>query len=72
MNAKVEGRRITITLSRRNLRTLLLKLERPDSARTLVRTTDEGYILVIHAEDDDEHYQDRKPGPVHPAEENRL
>lgn len=66
---------VTVTLSRRNLRTLLTKLNEPDSKRTIAldRIPETGYVLVVKAEDDDVHYgnEDRilagcldKPGPV--------
>jgi len=61
----VDGRTVThITLSRRNLLTLLSKLERPESLRTIVRGT-----VVVTAEEDEEHYGERVPGPMHPHEE---
>lgn len=62
---------ITVRLSRRNLQTLLNKLDRPGSRRTLVRATDHG-VLVVIAEDDDTHYGDcpyRTPGPVYSLDE---
>lgn len=62
---------ITVVLSRRNLKTLLLKLDEPTSARTLHRLTDNGY-LVVKAEADDVHYADRTAGAVHPREEEKL
>ena len=67
-----------VTLSRRNLLTLLHKLDMPGSARTIFNTDveiDEEYTqlfaFVIHAEDDTEHYAKRPdpPGPMHPASE---
>lgn len=67
---------IVIALSRRNLLTLLDKLDRPESARTLVsrdffvnddRNADG--LLVIVAENDGDHYRDRSPGPATPETE---
>lgn len=69
----------TLYLTRRNLVTLLSKLDRAaigqNSARSLLKqdtahpkypATDK--ILVIAIEDE-EYYQDRKPGPVDPRDE---
>jgi hypothetical protein len=67
-----------VTLSRRNLLTLLHKLDMRGSARTL--TNGDCYLnfvptdlltLVLRAEDDDAHYGERRepPGPLHPASE---
>lgn len=63
-----------VTLSERNLKTLLLKLGVEGSARTLVREGDGGREIrvVVTAESDEVHYQDRRPGPVHPREEAKL
>lgn len=56
----------TIVLSARNLRTLLAKLDEPDSVRTLVAgrggVNGHGGILVVKAEHDHAHYADR-PAP---------
>lgn len=65
------GEIVTVTLSRRNLVTLLNKLDRPDSLRTLYRDTDDG-MLIVKAETDDEHYQDREPGPVLDVPDDRC
>lgn len=62
---------VKISLSERNLRTLLAKLDEPESARTLYRRTFEG-LLIVTAEKDEEHYKDREPGEVHPREEAKL
>jgi hypothetical protein len=60
------GKTINITLSERNLRALLSKLEVPGSARTIQTFNGNGYPLVsvsVTAESDAEHYADgRKPG----------
>lgn len=59
----------TLTLSRRNLLTLLAKLDgHPrDSECALYR---EGWI--VKAEDDAVHYLGRKPGPMHPDTEKEI
>lgn len=76
VNPRSSGHHVHVTLSRRNLKTLLLKLDEPDSARTLVRMVetdlDKEVILRVTAEDDDIHYVGRIPGEVHPREEERL
>ena len=48
----------TITLSRRNLLTLLSKLEQPNSARTLIKPGG----TVVKVETDEQHYKGREPG----------
>jgi hypothetical protein len=55
-----------ITLSRRNLLSLLHKLDMPGSHRTLEKVErGKAAVLVVHAEDDAEHYGDRPAGPMH-------
>lgn len=62
---------VLIVLSRRNLQALLAKLDQPDSARTLLGGADARGVIV-RAEDDDEHYADRDPGPVSPETQRRM
>ena len=73
-----EGAHAIVTLSRRNLLTLLHKLDMPGSMRMLANR--DSYIdgnavtsllLLLRAEDDPEHYATRvsPPGPVHPVTE---
>lgn len=50
-----------LELTRRNLQTLLDKLDDPESKKTLIAPTQD--IIVVAVEDDD-HYSDRPPGPV--------
>jgi hypothetical protein len=65
-----------LTLSRRNLLSLLHKLEMPGSHRTIVKQLDStrnnmagpGEIAVV-AVTDEECYADRDPGPMHPDTE---
>lgn len=52
----------TLELSRRNLETLLAKLDDPLSARTLI---DPDHRIAVMAVENDEHYHDRRPGPVY-------
>jgi hypothetical protein len=54
---------VRLTLSRRNLLTLLAKLDEPMSARTLYKREDAGWVEV-RAEENDAHYGDRTPGVV--------
>lgn len=61
-----------VTLSKRNLETLLAKLERADSMRMLIRQPEPGVVLTVTAEDNDEHYRDRPAGEVHPIEETQV
>lgn len=66
--------RVRVELSERNLRTLLNKLKREDSFRTLESydpgESDGDELLVqVTAVRDSEHYRDREPGPVHPDDE---
>ena len=62
---------LTVTLSRTNLQSLLFKLDEPTSARTLIRNV-EDLILIVRAEEDEDHYQDRQRGIMHPREEAKL
>jgi len=55
---------IFVTLSERNLRTLLYKLTVPGSERTIVTTTEGGKTLYVKAECDSDHYLDHEPGPM--------
>lgn len=54
---------IHVTLSRRNLETLLKKLDDPTSAKVLYCKTDHG-VLIVTAQENDQHYRDRIPGVV--------
>ena len=65
-------RTVEVRLSRRNLKTLLLKLDEPSSVNTLIRHVEGGLFLIVIGEDDDTHYGDREPGPMHPREEEKL
>lgn len=60
------GKLARLELSRRNLQTLLAKLDDPLSARTLSKLAEDGsgWIDVVAVEDE-EHYEDRFPGPVY-------
>lgn len=55
---------VVVTLSRRNLRTLLLKIADPDAPRTINRHIEEGLLLILRGESDEVHYADRPPGQM--------
>jgi hypothetical protein len=72
---------VRVTLSERNLLALFQKLAMPGSARTLASAHAyrdgqlvDDLILVVAAEDDDEHYGKRGfgPGLMHPLTEQFL
>lgn len=64
---------VAITLSRRNLLALLVKLDGhpPNSACTIAKITDRG-VLMVRAVEDDEAYSERSCGKMHPATEVRI
>ena len=55
---------LRVILSRRNLRTLLLKVADPDSVATISRDLEPSLRLEVHAEPDEVHYADRAPGQM--------
>jgi hypothetical protein len=69
-------------LTRRNLRTLIAKLDRNlkggSSACTIVKTdtVHPNYpcsdVIEVTALEDDEYYTDREPGLMHPADEKTI
>lgn len=68
---RVNNDNIRIVLSRRNLQSLLAKLDIEWSAKTIYQEDDQGNVWVS-AEENDIHYEDRTPGPMHPATESAL
>lgn len=77
MNAEVNGSYVTVTLSRRNLRSLLHKLDRNEgegveAIRTLMRVTENDLILVVIAEEDADHYGERPPGDMGSDIESKI
>jgi len=64
-----------IFLTRRNLTTLLNKLDRPESHKTIIKrdnlhpkypqTMSE---CIVTAVEDEEYYTDREPGPINPLD----
>ncbi len=65
---------VEVTLSRRNLRALLAKLDgAPDSSERAIALREEnGSFLVVRAEEDAAHYAGREPGPMHPDTEAAI
>lgn len=71
-----------VFLTRRNLLTLLSKLDRAGSSSTLcsIVKNDDTHpkypqsmpLIVITAVEDDDYYTDRSAGPVHPIDEARI
>lgn len=64
-----------ITLSRRNLQTLIAKLDGfPKESKAHLMRDDPltGSRLVVVAEEDDVHYADRVPGAMHLETEERI
>lgn len=60
---------VVVTLSRRNVLSLLHKMERPDptegeAIRTLMRNQGDGLFLAVVIEPDKDHYEDREPGDM--------
>jgi len=58
----IDGEIPVLELTRRNLETLLAKLDDPLSARTLL---DPDWKILAKAVEDGEHYSDRPPGVVY-------
>lgn len=73
MNATIERQTLRVVLSRRNLLSLLQKLDgMGDSACTVLRDCDCGWRVVVTAEPDAQHYEGRAPGRMHPITELAL
>lgn len=68
MKLYTNGNHIRVVLSKRNLLALLHKLEMPHSARTICKSTDDGF-LEVRVEDDSTHYGEDLPGIMHPETE---
>lgn len=73
MKIEFANDKVTLVLSRRNLLTLLAKLDGypPNSACTIMGGSDAPGVLV-RAEEDDVHYQDRPAGRMHPETETHT
>lgn len=72
MNVEINGQHVVVTLSRSNVRTLLHKLDWPESARTITRLCENDMFLVLCAEEDQDHYVGRERGKMHPATETHI
>jgi len=81
MKLEKNGNHTVVTLSERNLKTLLTKLQWPESARTI--GSNDVYVdgkmvwgetFDVVAESDEQHYGNRPapPGPMHPKTEEDL
>jgi len=63
MFVTIVGNRVHVRLSRRNLRQLDAILDNRDIRNTcLARKDENGASLVVQAEDDADHYEEREPG----------
>ena len=71
MRIEITPTTLRVVLSERNLKTLLSKLTMPDSACTICTSLD-GAVFYVSAEPDDQHYNGREPGPMHPATEAQI
>lgn len=65
MDVQVNGNVIRVTLSERNIKTLLLKLQTKPSERSIVRRVEGGQTLFLTVESDAEHYKNREAGPAY-------
>ena len=68
------GGRVVVELSRRNLESMLAKLNGypPSSHCTLVRECENGLILEVRGVENDQHCVKREPGPMHPSTERQM
>jgi hypothetical protein len=72
MFVTIDGNRVYVTLSRRNLRQLHALLEGQDAGRNcLARRDGNGVSLVVQVEDDADHYDGRNAGPGKVAHQPR-
>ena len=73
MRVIIEGGHPVVVLSRRNLLSLLAKLDGhpPMSTCTLIGG-DEAPDIRVRAQEDDIHYAKRPAGPMHPDTEERI
>jgi len=63
MFVAIVGNRVYVSLSRRNLRQLDAMLDSADGCiKSLTRKSESGMSLVVHVEEDADHYAGRDPG----------
>lgn len=62
MNAELYNTRAYVSLSRRNLETLIKMLDQKTGIASLSRRTESGITVLVQAEENAEHYQGRTPG----------
>lgn len=78
MRYEIKDNAVHVVLSKRNLLTLLAKVDDPASAGTLVKQDgelDNPILLVVSCESDETHYNERTDGPagrVHPVAEEFI
>lgn len=68
----VNGRYVEVSVSRRNLLTLLYKLDKDPTSRCTLEITGDAGFLSVKAEKDEVHYKDREPGRMHPDIETYM
>lgn len=71
VNVFDQGAVMMVTLSKRNLLTLLSKVDNPNSARTIYKVNG-GVYVGVKAEPDDVHYGEQKPGKMDDAAEGFI
>lgn len=70
---KLPNGALVLTLSRSNLQALLAKLDGypKKSEATIFKRTDAG-VIIVSAEEDQDHYTELPRGPMHPETEKRM
>jgi hypothetical protein len=64
MFVAIVGNRVHVSLSRRNLRQLDAMLDTDSGCiKCLTRKDESGVSLIVHVEEDGDHYAGRDPGP---------
>jgi hypothetical protein len=74
VNVEISGDKVVVTLSRSNVNALLHKLDWEPSYRTIYRLCENNRVLVLVAQEDEEHYTQRESprGAMHPDTEEYL
>ena len=63
---------IEVSLSRKNIESLLYMLDNRDKARPALAREDDDCVLLVVAEENDEHYMLREPGTMCWERHNEL